>query len=79
MSGGFTSRISRVIEGGPMTGRSIQIGGALDDLEGSVAKTTSGLLVLEDSYKIESPCIRCGECERICPAGLAPLKLILLL
>jgi electron transport complex protein RnfC len=75
MSGGFTSRISRVIEGGPMTGRSIQIGGALDDLEGSVAKTTSGLLVLEDSYKIESPCIRCGECERICPAGLAPFKI----
>lgn len=74
-SGGFTAKTSRVIEGGPMTGNCIQIGGSSIDITGSVAKNTSGLLVLEDVHKIESPCIRCGECERVCPAGLAPFKI----
>lgn len=74
-SGGFTATSSRVIEGGPMTGSCIQVGGSKDDLRGSVSKITSGLLVLQDTSKIESPCIRCGECERVCPAGLAPFKI----
>lgn len=74
-AGGFTTKNNRVIIGGPMTGNSIMIGGELTHLEGSVSKTSSGLLVLEDYSLIESPCIRCGECERVCPAGLAPFKI----
>lgn len=74
-SGGFTAEICRVIEGGPMTGNCIMIGKEPEKIMGSVAKNTSGLLVLEDFEKTESPCIRCGECERVCPAGLAPYKI----
>lgn len=75
LSGGFTSMKCRVIEGGPMTGTCLQIGGSHDDLLGGISKVTSGILVLEDTSKYETPCIRCGECERVCPAGLAPFKI----
>ena len=74
-SGGLTTNSSRIVEGGPMTGSCIQLGEGTVNLEGSVSKITSGLLILEDTPKIESPCIRCGECERVCPAGLAPFKI----
>lgn len=75
LSGGYIANVSRVIEGGPMTGRCLQIGANHDELFGSITKVTSGILVLEDTPREESPCIRCGECERICPAGLAPFKI----
>lgn len=75
LSGGFTTVHNRVIVGGPMTGNGILYSGGISDLEGSVTKTSSGLLVLEEQTIIESPCIRCGECERVCPAGLAPYKI----
>lgn len=74
-AGGFTTAKNRVIIGGPMTGESILIGAGVEKLEGSVTKTTSCILVLEDYTLIETPCIRCGECERVCPAGLAPFKI----
>lgn len=75
LTGGYKTARSRVISGGPMTGSSLQISGNHGDLNGSVLKISSGLLVLEDIPKVESPCIRCGECERVCPAGLAPFKI----
>ncbi|HHT88708.1 MAG TPA: electron transport complex subunit RsxC [Clostridiales bacterium] len=75
LSGGYTIKDQRVIEGGPMTGICLQIGGTYDTLSGSVTKATSGLVVLKDVPKDETPCIRCGECERVCPAGLAPFKI----
>ncbi|HHU72110.1 MAG TPA: electron transport complex subunit RsxC [Clostridiales bacterium] len=75
LSGGFTTVSNRVIVGGPMTGNGILYNSGISELEGSVTKTSSGLLVLEDMTIIESPCIRCGECERVCPAGLAPYKI----
>ena len=74
-AGGFTTKNNRVIVGGPMTGICIQINGDIKDLDGSVEKTSSGLVVLDDYTINETPCIRCGECERICPAGLAPFKI----
>lgn len=75
LCGGFTTVNNRVITGGPMTGTGVLFGGGVSDLDGSVTKTSSGLLVLEDQTIIETPCIRCGQCERICPAGLAPFKI----
>lgn len=75
LCGGFTAVNTRVIVGGPMTGTGILFGGGVSDLDGSVTKTSSGLLVLEDQTIIETPCIRCGQCERVCPAGLAPFKI----
>ncbi len=75
LAGGYTTTKSRLISGGPMTGSILQIGGNYEELSGSVLKTSSGLIVLEDTPKDESPCIRCGECERVCPAGLAPFKI----
>lgn len=75
LSGGITAGKYRVVEGGPMTGRCLLIAEGKKNVPGSVAKNTSGILVLEDVPKFESPCIRCGECERVCPAGLAPFKI----
>ncbi|NLL72483.1 MAG: electron transport complex subunit RsxC [Clostridiales bacterium] len=74
-SGGTTAKINRIVEGGPMTGASCLIGEEIDELNESVSKTTAGILILEDSSRDETPCIRCGECERVCPAGLAPFKI----
>lgn len=74
-AGGYTIDNTRLILGGPMMGENIQIAGKAEDLEGSVAKTTSGLIAIEDYTLYESNCIRCGECERVCPAGLSPYKI----
>ena len=73
--GGYSIDNTRVIIGGPMTGESLQINGKAEELVGSVSKTTSALIALEDYTIYESNCIRCGECERVCPAGLSPFKI----
>ena len=74
-SGGVTTNNCRVVEGGPMTGSCLFIGENTDTLDESVLKITSGILILEDTSRYETPCIRCGACERVCPAGLAPFKI----
>ena len=40
-----------------------------------VTKTTSGVVVLPEFASQEQPCIRCGGCERVCPAGLIPYQI----
>ena len=40
-----------------------------------VTKTSSGLLVLEDTNYEESACIRCEQCVAVCPAGISPYKI----
>lgn len=65
--GGFRGDVGKIIAGGPMMGM------AQSSLDVGVNKTTSGLLVLSRarvSQFTSMPCIRCGRCVKVCPAGL---------
>lgn len=74
-AGGCTVRQGKLIVGGPMTGTGMAFCGSEMPVEGSVTKTTSGLLVMEDEEVQETPCIRCGACGLVCPAGLTPYEI----
>jgi len=64
----------RLVLGGPMTGISQA------SLDVPVIKGTGGLLLLEAAPTYESrPCIRCGRCVDVCPAGINPSLLSILL
>ncbi|NYT72874.1 electron transport complex subunit RsxC [Halomonas sp. QX-2] len=68
-----TSELHQVIQGGPMMGT------PLLTLDTPVTKLTNCLIAatLEElpPPPAESPCIRCGECESVCPVALLPQQL----
>lgn len=68
------NRIDKLIIGGPMMGY------AMPDLEIGIEKTTNCLLALPaESTKPEieaMPCIRCGDCVKVCPQELLPQQLL---
>jgi Na+-translocating ferredoxin:NAD+ oxidoreductase subunit C len=70
-AGGYTERAEHLIIGGPMTGKSV----TTDRVP--LVKATNCVLVL--SHRVptgdEKPCIRCGECARVCPVVLQPQQL----
>jgi len=74
-AGGITALNNKVILGGPMTGNCIGVDVTEAEVYGSVTKTSSAIIVLENSSITETPCIRCGACSRICPAGINPFKI----
>ncbi|MDQ2069457.1 electron transport complex subunit RsxC [Natronospira bacteriovora] len=71
--GGYTDRVSRLIMGGPM------MGFALASDEVPVVKGSTCILAASDDEvvgeKDAMPCIRCGECAEVCPAGLLPQQI----
>jgi len=67
--GGYREAPGKITAGGAMTGLCVP-GDAV-----SMTKATNGIVVynMEDAKQLEeSPCIRCGRCVEVCPAGLRP-------
>lgn len=72
LSGGITETPKQLLMGGPMMGQ------PLSDLDVPVIKGSSGVLaLLESEIRIKDvmPCISCGSCVVVCPAGLLPLEM----
>lgn len=70
---GLREPASRVIDGGPMTGR------AIAGLDAVVTRCTSAIVVLDrrtDRVPSPGPCVRCGWCQEDCPVGIDPQALL---
>ncbi len=72
-AGGYAGQVARLIMGGPMMGFAL----ATDEVP--VVKATNCIWAATPAdvraTDDEMPCIRCGECARVCPAVLLPQQL----
>lgn len=71
--GGYVGEVQRLIAGGSMMGTAVAHDGF------TVSKSTNCVLVAAAAdirlRGAELPCIRCGDCADVCPAGLLPQEL----
>jgi electron transport complex protein RnfC len=71
--GGYSDDVARLVTGGPIMGY------PLDTDSAPVVKASNCVLALNrqdiTEPQVEMPCIRCGECARVCPAKLLPQQL----
>jgi len=72
-AGGLPDSTGKIINGGPMMGKSFS------NISAPVTKGCSGILTIpekEAPRKKMSDCIRCGKCVGVCPMGLEPYLLM---
>ncbi len=72
-AGGLPEDTAKIISGGPMMGK------AVESVDASVTKGTSGILLIRDKEAKRRPmnaCIRCAKCVSVCPMGLEPYLLM---
>ena len=72
-SGGLVEEPKRLLMGGPM------MGDPLPNLDVPIVKGTTGILALHGDEIPEQnvmPCIGCGSCVTVCPAGLLPMEMM---
>lgn len=58
------------IAGGPMMGTSVPT----DDI--IITKDLNCILVIEDHFEKNMPCIKCGKCMEVCPVGISPVLIM---
>ena len=71
-AGGLPEDTGKIINGGPMMGKSIT------STDIPVVKGSSGILIIPDTEakrKFVEPCIKCSKCVSVCPMGLEPYLL----
>nr|WP_269749981.1 electron transport complex subunit RsxC [Pseudomarimonas arenosa] len=72
-AGGYREPVKRLVMGGPMMGL------ALEHDQYPISKSCNSILLLGEAELLgvstALPCIRCGDCAEVCPAGLLPQQL----
>jgi electron transport complex protein RnfC len=74
--GGFKTEPRYLINGGPMMGYLIP------GIESPVVKGCVGIIAMAEEEVVEhspSPCVRCGSCVDVCPIGLAPAEMAMMI
>ncbi len=72
-AGGLPNDTGKIINGGPMMGKSIGL------LDVPITKGTSGIVIIprtQAQREPVQPCIRCAQCVTVCPMGLEPYLLM---
>ncbi len=71
--GGLTEEPQEILSGGPMMGQPLR------STDIPTVKGMNGILALTEADTNrgpQSPCIRCGTCVSVCPAGLMPFEIM---